>query len=152
MTPPLAFQPIPPQASQPYQAQTASAPFGVPGVPGTSDQAQRATTVLSLTIKSKSALFAAFMPLLLNGGLFIPTSKRYNLGDEVLVMLMLMDNPNKFTFSGTVAWITPAGAQNSKVQGIGVHFKADGPGSTVRKKIEGILGNLVNSSRPTHTI
>jgi type IV pilus assembly protein PilZ len=150
MTPPLAFQPIAPQVQTPLAA---SAPSGVSSVSDPSaGQTQRSTTVLSLTIKSKSALFAAFMPLLHNGGLFIPTSKRYNIGDEVLVMLVLMDNPNKFTFSGTVAWVTPAGAQNSKVQGIGVHFKADGPGTLVKKKIEGILGNLVNSSRPTHTL
>jgi type IV pilus assembly protein PilZ len=141
--------------SSQVQDSTVSASLGIPGVPGVSPaavQAQRATTVLSLTIKSKSALFAAFMPLLNNGGLFIPTSKRYNIGDEVLVMLTLMDNPNKFTFSGTVAWVTPPGAQNSKVQGIGVHFKADAPGNEVKRKIEGILGNLVNSSRPTHTL
>ena len=31
--------------------------------------------ILSLTIKDKSALYAAYMPFIKNGGLFIPTNK-----------------------------------------------------------------------------
>ncbi|NVL32113.1 pilus assembly protein PilZ, partial [Pseudomonas syringae pv. actinidiae] len=33
--------------------------------------------ILSLTIKDKSVLYAAYMPFIRNGGLFIPTSKSY---------------------------------------------------------------------------
>ena len=32
--------------------------------------------ILSLNIKDKSALYAAYMPYVKNGGLFIPTNKR----------------------------------------------------------------------------
>lgn len=39
--------------------------------------------ILSLSIKDKAALYAAYMPFVKNGGLFIPTKKRYRLGDEV---------------------------------------------------------------------
>jgi type IV pilus assembly protein PilZ len=38
--------------------------------------------IISLTIKDKSALYAAYMPFVKGGGLFIPTKKHY-LGDEV---------------------------------------------------------------------
>ncbi|MFT5580516.1 MAG: type IV pilus assembly protein PilZ, partial [Paraglaciecola psychrophila] len=31
--------------------------------------------ILSLTIKDKAVLYAAYMPYLINGGLFIPTNK-----------------------------------------------------------------------------
>lgn len=31
--------------------------------------------ILSLTIKDKSVLYAAYMPFIRNGGLFIPTNK-----------------------------------------------------------------------------
>ncbi len=33
--------------------------------------------ILSLNIKDKSALYAAYMPYVKNGGLFIPTNKQY---------------------------------------------------------------------------
>ena len=47
--------------------------------------------ILSLTIKDKSVLYAAYMPFIKNGGLFIPTNKSYKLGDEVFMLLNLMD-------------------------------------------------------------
>lgn len=109
-------------------------------------------SVLSLTINSKSALYAAYLPLLKNGGIFIPTTRGYQLGDEVSLLLSLMDEPGKLSVSATVAWITPAAAQNSKVQGIGVHFRNDENGLEARRKIEGLIGGVMQSSRPTHTM
>lgn len=109
-------------------------------------------SVLSLNINSKSALYAAYLPLLKNGGIFIPTTRSYNIGDEVPMLLSLMDDPTRLPITGTVAWITPAGAQNSKAQGIGVHFKKDESGIEARSKIEALLGGVLQSSRPTHTM
>ena len=109
-------------------------------------------SVLSLNINSKSALYAAFMPFLSNGGIFIPTTRSYAPGDEVFMLLSLMDDPAKLPIAGTVVWITPAGAQNSKAQGIGVHFKNDESGVEARRKIEGLLGGVMQSTRPTHTM
>jgi type IV pilus assembly protein PilZ len=45
----------------------------------------------------------------------------------------------------------PAGAQN-RAQGIGVHFKNDESGVEAKRKIEGLLGGVMNSNRPTHTM
>ena len=39
--------------------------------------------VIPLSIKEKSALLAAYMPFLENGGLFVPTDKSAQLGDEL---------------------------------------------------------------------
>ncbi|MDD4904770.1 MAG: pilus assembly protein PilZ, partial [Methylobacter tundripaludum] len=33
--------------------------------------------ILSLSIKDKNALYAAYMPFVTNGGLFIPTNREY---------------------------------------------------------------------------
>lgn len=109
-------------------------------------------SVLSLNINSKSALYAAYMPLLRNGGIFIPTTRNYALGDEVFMLLSLMDDPAKLPIAGTVVWITPVGAQNNKAQGIGVHFKSDESGAEARRRIEGLLGGVLQSGRPTHTV
>lgn len=109
-------------------------------------------SVLSLNIKEKAALYAAYMPYLKNGGIFVPTAKPYNLGDEVYLLLSLMDDPSKFPIAGRVAWVTPQGAHNNKAQGIGVHFSEDEGGATARKRIEEILGAALKSSRTTHTL
>ena len=49
--------------------------------------------ILSLTIKDKAVLYSAYMPFLENGGLFVPTNKPYSIGDEVFMLLTLMDEP-----------------------------------------------------------
>lgn len=109
-------------------------------------------SVLSLAIKEKAALYAAYMPFLKNGGIFVPTNKPYKIGDEIYLILALMDDPNKYPIAGKVAWITPAGAANNKAQGIGVHFPADESGVRARQRIEEILGAALRSSRATHTL
>lgn len=108
--------------------------------------------VLSLSIKEKPALYAAYMPFLKGGGIFIPTTKGYRLGDEVFMLLTLMDDPNKLPVAGKVAWITPAEAQGNKSQGIGVQFSDNESGIAARNKIEGLLGGNLKSTRPTHTM
>ena len=44
------------------------------------NEASNKPGVLSLAIKEKSALYAAFMPYVKGGGLFIPTNKIFKIG------------------------------------------------------------------------
>jgi type IV pilus assembly protein PilZ len=109
-------------------------------------------SVLSLNINSKSALYAAFIPILRNGGIFIPTTRTYALGEEVFLLLSLMDDPTKMPVVGKVVWVSPANAQNNRPQGIGVHFNSDESGVETKRKIEALLAGALNSNRPTHTV
>ena len=106
--------------------------------------------ILSLTIKDKAVLYAAYMPFIKNGGLYIPTSKSYRLGDELFMLLNLMDEPEKIPVAGKVAWITPRGAQGNRAAGIGVQFN-DGD-TLARNKIETYLAGALKSDRATHTL
>lgn len=107
--------------------------------------------ILSLTIKDKSALYAAYMPFIRGGGLFIPTKKHYSLGDEVFMLLTLMDEAEKIPVAGKIVWITPVGAQGNRAAGIGVQF-SDQDGGAARNKIETYLAGALKSDRPTHTL
>lgn len=107
--------------------------------------------VLSLAIKEKAALYAAYMPFIKGGGLFIPTNKTYKIGDEVFMLLSLLEDPNKLKVVGHVAWVTPV-TQGGRPQGIGVQFSEKDGGIEARNKIEALLGGVLKSSRPTHTM
>ncbi|RRQ20578.1 PilZ domain-containing protein [Thiohalobacter thiocyanaticus] len=107
--------------------------------------------ILSLSIKDKGALYAAYMPFVRNGGLFIPTNKSYQLGDEVFMLLTLMDEGEKLPVAGRIIWITPKGAQGSRATGIGVQF-SDQDGGSARNKIETYLAGALKAERPTHTM
>lgn len=124
----------------------AAAPNGV-GLPAAGGR----PAVLSLAIKEKAALYAAYMPYLRNGGIFVPTSRTYSLGDEVYLILTLMDDPTKIPVAGKVVWVTPASG-SQRQPGIGVHFPGDESGATAKKRIEDLLGSALKSARPTHTV
>ena len=106
--------------------------------------------ILSLTIKDKAVLYAAYMPFLQNGGLFIPTNKPYRIGDDVFMLLNLMDEQEKIPVAGKVVWVTPKRAQGNRASGIGVQF--NGQDDTASRKIETYLAGALESERPTHTM
>ena len=105
---------------------------------------------LTLTIKDQSSLHTAYMSFLRHGGLFVPTPAHYQLGDQVVIVLSLLDEPETMTVSGRVVWITPKGAQGSRETGIGVEFSEQD--AAVSHKIENYLGASLASSRQTHTL
>ena len=106
--------------------------------------------ILSLNIKDKAVLYSAYMPFVKNGGLFIPTNKDYKLGDEVFLLLNVMDEVDKIPVAGKVIWVTPKGAQGNRTAGIGVQFSDQD--DTARRTIENHLAGSLDSDRPTHTM
>lgn len=109
-------------------------------------------SVLQLALKEKGALYAAYIPLLAEGGIFVATQREFRLGDDVYVLLQLPDDPQRHPVAGKVAWVTPAKAAGSRAQGIGVHFPKDSKSAELRAKIELILGAALGSDRATQTI
>jgi type IV pilus assembly protein PilZ len=107
--------------------------------------------ILSLAIRDKNSLHSAFMPFVKNGGIFIPTTKQYRIGDEVFLLLTLLDSKDRIPVTGRVAWVTPPGAQANRISGIGVQFSEHDKGAT-RSRIETLLAGSLMSDRPTHTM
>ena len=119
---------------------------------GTAESTVSRPGVLSLNIREKAALYAAYMPFLKGGGIFIPTNRSYQLGEEVFMLLSLMDDPQRIAVQGKVVWVTPEGVQGNRTQGIGVQFTPDETGASARATIEKILAESLASNRPTHTM
>ena len=109
-------------------------------------------SVVQLAIKEKAALYAAYIPLFTEGGIFIPTTREYRLGEDVYVLLTLPDNPTRYPVAGRVAWVTPARASGNRTQGVGIQFPADEKSRALKLKIEQILGGHLASDRATQTI
>jgi type IV pilus assembly protein PilZ len=107
--------------------------------------------IIPLRFKTTSQLFKSFMPWFSNGGLFIPTAKRFKMGQEVLMMVILPEQKDKHPVAGVVSWVSPENAMGHKKQGIGVAF-TDQEGVALRFRIEELLGDKVNSDAPTYTL
>jgi type IV pilus assembly protein PilZ len=107
--------------------------------------------ILSLSIKDKNALYQAYMPYVNNGGLFIPTDREYQMGQEVFMLLNLMEETERLPIAGKVVWKTPVGSSGYRTAGIGVQF-SDQDGGLARSKIENYLAGALNTDRVTHTM
>ena len=109
-------------------------------------------SVIQLAIKEKAALYAAYIPMFAEGGVFIPTAREYNLGDDVYVLLSLPEDIQRYPVAGKVGWVTPAKAAGGRTQGVGIMFPKDEKSRVLRLKIEEILGASLSSDRPTQTM
>ena len=109
-------------------------------------------SVMQLAIKEKGALYAAYIPFFVEGGIFVPTPREYRLGDDVYVLLTLPDDTQRYPVAGRVAWVTPARSGGNRTQGVGIQFPKDEKSRQLKHKIEEILGTSLGSERPTQTI
>lgn len=109
-------------------------------------------SVVQLNIKEKAALYAAYIPLFTAGGIFVPTAREYQLGDDMYVLLTLPEDTQRYPITGKVAWITPAKGSGNRSQGVGIRFPPDEKSRLLKLKIEEILGSQLGSERPTQTI
>ena len=108
-------------------------------------------SVIQLAIKEKAALYAAYIPAFSEGGIFVPSAREHRLGDDVYVLLTLLDDPQRYPVAGKVAWITPTRASGNRTQGVGIRFPKDEKSEQLKAKIELLLGASLSSDRPTQT-
>ena len=132
-------------------APTAPARMGLPSS-GMTGSSQTRPSVIQLVFREKGALYAAYIPAFTDGGLFVPTTRDYVLGDDIYLLLSLPEDPQRYPVAGKVAWITPANASGGRTQGVGVRFPSDEKTRLLRMRIEQILGTHISSNKPTQTL
>ena len=115
------------------------------------DVSKPRNSVISIAIKDRQALYMSYMPFIENGGLFVPTQKDYALGDEMFLLVKIIDEVEPVHISGTVIWVSPPGALGNRPRGVGVQFGGDDAHIT-KSLIETKLGASVSLTRSTHTM
>ena len=125
--------------------------LGPPLTPG-GEAAPSRPSVIQLVFREKGALYAAYIPMFADGGLFVPTTREYKLGEDIYLLLSLPDDPQRFPVAGKVAWITPPNASGGRTPGVGVGCPHDEKSRQLKIKIEEVLGTSISSSKPTQTL
>jgi len=119
----------------------------------TGPSANSSHPILHVDLPDKATLYAAYMPFVKGGGLFVCTRENCLLNEEVFILLSLMDEPEKLPLSGKVVWTTPDCAQGGKPVGVGIQFDSEHENTVnVRNKIEGYLGGALKSENATDTM
>jgi type IV pilus assembly protein PilZ len=149
---PSAFAPSGPgRTSVAATTGAGGAPAGSQGQGVTAPSPAR-PSVIQLVFREKGALYAAYIPAFTEGGLFVPTTREYRLGDDIYLLLSLPDDTQRHPVAGKIAWITPTNASGGRTQGVGVKFPNDEKTRALRFKIEQILGTSISSAKPTQTL
>lgn len=95
---------------------------------------------LKYDIQNQIELNFSYMPFIKGGGLFVPTNKKFQLGDAVMLELHLPGHAEIKHINGNVVWITPANSLYQIYPGIGVQFT----GENAKNTNEMIQSNLDN--------
>ena len=106
---------------------------------------------INCSFPNEAALYAAYMPFVKGGGLFIRSNTKYLFGAMVKLLIKLMDEDELYVVEGKIVWITPKGAQGNKVPGIGVQFIGENS-RYICNKIETYLAGMLKSSQLTDTM
>ena len=108
--------------------------------------------LLSLQIKDKKELYSAYMPYVKGGAIFVPTPKRYQLGDEVFLMVSFLEDKSRLPVVGKVVWVSPMGQMGGRRPGVGVQLSEASENEEIRTKFEATLAGMLDSETPTHTM
>ena len=67
---------------------------------------------LKIIIKDLDELYAAYMPFIRNGGILIPTTQNFKMGELLNVRLKIFGELAELSFLGKVIWKTPVKSEN----------------------------------------
>jgi len=111
--------------------------------------------IVRIDIADKQELYAAYMPFITNGGLFVTQdtlgTARYDMGSDVFLLLHLVDQDARLPVAGKVIWLTPRGGGAQRPAGIGIQFAQQDNGNTQRQ-IETLLAGMLDGNKPTYTL
>lgn len=108
-------------------------------------------SLLQFSPRDAKTLYAHYIQKFTHGGIFVPTTREFEMGAEVIVALSLPERSDRFALGGRVAWVTPAKAPYGRSQGVGIALQDDEKSRTVRDAIAAVLGDLLHSGRGTQT-
>lgn len=104
-------------------------------------------TSLSMAIAEKSALQACYMPFIKDGAIFVPTTEKFQLHDEITLHLRLVEESKKLLISGRVVWVSPGVGQRGGSPGVGLQFTGEHR-FRIKQFLEEVLGELARQPSP----
>lgn len=110
--------------------------------------------MLQLRLESKPVIYASYMSFLEYGGVFLPTDDKFDMGEEILLVLELagLGNTEKIFIKAKVCWINANPSASGRPKGIGLAFGSDESGLKAKTIFENILSGLLHNERPTYTL
>lgn len=111
------------------------------------------TEVVRVYVADDDVLYAAYMPFIVNGGIFVHarqlSNMNYMLGRDLFLLLHLQQESERLKVRGRTVWVN-ARAGHRRPTGIGVQFRDNG--ETQQRVEQRLAGRLAHSEQPTYTL
>lgn len=107
--------------------------------------------IITCAIKDVATLYASYMPFVHNGGIFVPSNRPHQIGEDVFVAFTLPDSQERYPLNGKVIWLNQKSV-GGRPQGFGMQIGTDINGNRIRNEIERLLAGSLESAQPTYTM
>ena len=107
--------------------------------------------IITCNIEDIATLYASYMPFVENGGLFIPTNRVQQMGDEVFIAVTLPNSSERLPMNGKVVWINYQ-TQANRPAGFGVQIGTDEVGRKIKNEVERLLAGKMDGQQVTYTM
>lgn len=114
------------------------------------NEQQKGSGILTVNLPDIRELSASYMPFLTNGGIFIATTHRFELDEEVFLLIKVLDEAEKIPVAGKVVWLSHQSKLSSRAAGIGVEFTE--ANSQAKNVLEKHLAGELDKRKFSHTI
>lgn len=141
---------VPPQGQQ--QAPKAATGTDVVATHKSKAPGEKMRKKIKITIRDRTVLYNSWMSFTKTGGLFIPSDETFEMGDEVMLILSVMENDRSFILMCKVVWIASNSGNANHPKGVGVLFPSDDNGKAAKNACETNLAGLLDNPRPTYTM
>jgi type IV pilus assembly protein PilZ len=107
--------------------------------------------IITCNIAHIQTLYSSYLSFVANGGIFVPSTRGYNIGDDVFVAFTLPGSNDRFPLNGKIIWVNDKGT-TAKPAGFALQFGTDINSQKMKNEIERQLAGMVESDRPTYTM
>ncbi|MDO4897352.1 MAG: PilZ domain-containing protein [Moraxella sp.] len=107
--------------------------------------------IITCHIADTHTLYNSYMSFVKGGGIFVPSTRKHAIGDDVFVAFTLPNSSERYPLNGKVVWVSEKGSGN-KPAGFGMQFGNDPNSLKLKNEIERLLAGEISSDKSTYTM
>lgn len=107
--------------------------------------------IITCQIPDSQTLYSSYMSFVKDGGIFVPSSRKHTLGEDVFVAFSLPNSSERYPLNGKIIWINEKGT-TTKPAGFGMQLGNDPNSLRFKNDVERLLAGLTSSEQATYTM
>lgn len=107
--------------------------------------------IITCNISDIQTLYSSYLSFVKDGGIFVPSTRKHTLGEEVFVVFTLPNSSERYPLNGKIVWFNEKGT-STKPAGFGMQFGSDPNSLKLKNEIERLLAGADSSERATFTM